>query len=224
MKKPTEEELRLLRKIPWTYLTLEQEEWLEENDPEWLKVRDYYDSVEYLDYSEDYAKDFRERYPKCPEFEVIEEPFDFVLDSKEKALQIVRGKLKAVVLPKNDETRELIENKEAMEFLRWAEEHKEENREAFNAFGNVYFAEKQFETIHIHDKENTWFIDAELACTNSITCVPEDVGSFSRRTHCHDLDGITRRLGRQGVDLNERPYYYYFEINDVDDIIDTNLK
>lgn len=203
MKKPTEEELRLIRKTPWHYLTIEMQDWLKENDPEWLKVKDYYKSDKYRD-SAQYNIDFLERYPKCGGFNFIEKPFDLVLD-KEKALEILHDKRKAVVLPKNEETRKFLENKKAVDFYEWAKEN--DVKEAMYTCEHTYSRTNQYDSLHIHDKENTWFLDVKVWVTYCMTCVPEDVGSFRRRTKCHDLDAITRRLGRQGVDLNNRPYY-----------------
>lgn len=221
MKKPTEEELKLLKGKPYFYMTKEELDALKD-DKEWQENKNSYCTLKYSQ-SMEYAENFWARYPNCPGWVWAKEPFDLVLDKK-KALEILHGKRRAIVLPKNEETRKFLENKEAIEFLRWAKEN--DVKEAIYAQEQMYFRTILFDKLHVHDKENTWFLDVDVWVTNQLTCVPEDVGSFRRRTKCHDLDAITRRLDQQGVDLNKRPYYYFFELRDnvKDSIIATNLK
>lgn len=216
MKQLSEQELQLLRKKPDFYMT-DEELALFEDDEKWQsEEREYYSSDEYTE-SLEYDDNFFDRYPECPRPKHIHR-FDWVI-SKQIAMDIDNGQRECVVEPYMPELDATLIDSKAESFYNWALKNHVE--EAVNNHNIIYSDDVSIETIHFHDKDNTWHLDVDCDYNGHLIATSEAVDEKRDSIGLRDLDDIVRILDKARIPEEGRPMFFYFH---VEAIISTNLK
>lgn len=177
------------------------------------------------------------RYSDFPEAGVLP-VLDYVVDT-DVAKDLAEGKIPVWWdYDKDDKLYKAVKNKDTERYIN---EHDEDKDYGFNEWiglGNGFFPRSRMvQTVHFHDKENTWFVDVECL-HNQLTVVSfgdwdntDDVEAYQRKygtdylkkAKKEFLDAMDRYLADESDDavVPELPYMYFLVLGKV---VGTNVK
>lgn len=170
--------------------------------------------------AEEFARakeEFYEKYPECPRDPRLDK-LDIMI-KREKAEQILSGKIKVDFVPFDDFYCKILYDGETFDFVDKMIE--EGNTEAFCAQGVFFNSVKQVGFIHYHNYSNSWFLDVAVVNNDFLTVTDENVDFLNREFNCHELDNELKECNKKNLPDDKLPQKYYFVLGEV---LDTNLN
>lgn len=132
--------------------------------------------------------------------------------SREEADEILRGDRKVIIRPFTDSYWEYMTDHVVDE---WMTAHRDSFGMDMEAFKEFMCATRPVEKIHLHDEQETWFIDTICIENGLIPVNSERIKDLNNRFDCKDLNRLLLKVENRKDVYSEPPHYYYFVIGDV---------
>ena len=132
--------------------------------------------------------------------------------SREEADEILRGDRKVIIRPFTDSYWEYMTDHVVDE---WMTAHRDSFGMDMEAFNEFMCATRPVEKIHLHDEQDTWFIDTTCIENGLIPVNSERIKDLNDRFDCKDLNRLLMKVENRKDVYSEPPLYYYFVIGDV---------